>query len=453
MISRSVFQKNLSLVKIVLQMSTLALAGVLIYDGFTGSPVAAKNLGSLLGWVHFRGLLILALLLFGNFFCMSCPMMASRNILRRFIKPRWHWPVPLRRKWLALGLLLIFLFCYEAFSLWESPTLTATIALVYFAAALLVDGLFQGSSFCKYICPIGQFNFIASQNSPLEVGVRSPQICASCTTHDCIRGRYEDQKLIQIGCERGLYLPKKVGNLDCTFCMDCVQACPHDNVRLVSRLPAVEIAADRRRAGIGRLTQRPDIACLAAVFSFGALMNAFGMVSPVYALEKWLNTVTGLGARWALIGIIQLLGLILLPTLLLLLTSRFSQARSVRAGMQAVALCLVPLGFGMWVAHYLFHFLTGFMTIVPVAQHVLLEHEISWFGAPRWGMLGIPARFVAPIEYGFLFLGLLGSMIVALQVHSTVRRAASTFVLLLLLFAVAAWLLNQPMEMRGMQFG
>ena len=29
---------------------------------------------------------------------------------------------------------------------------------------------------------------------------------------------------------------------------------------------------------------------------------------------------------------------------------------------------LVPLGFGMWLAHYGFHFLTGLYTIVPVTQ-------------------------------------------------------------------------------------
>ena len=28
----------------------------------------------------------------------------------------------------------------------------------------------------------------------------------------------------------GLYLPAKVGNIDCTFCLDCVHACPHDNI-------------------------------------------------------------------------------------------------------------------------------------------------------------------------------------------------------------------------------
>jgi len=54
------------------------------------------------------------------------------------------------------------------------------------AVALLVDTLFKRASFCKYLCPIGQFNFIASTASPLEVKVRDPRVCASCSGKDCI---------------------------------------------------------------------------------------------------------------------------------------------------------------------------------------------------------------------------------------------------------------------------
>jgi len=35
---------------------------------------------------------------------------------------------------------------------------------------------------------------------------------------------------------------------------------------------------------------------LATVFTFGALLNAFGMVSPVYALEAWLGRALGVRA-------------------------------------------------------------------------------------------------------------------------------------------------------------
>src|SRR5262249_37626141 len=99
-------------------------------------------------------------------------------------------------------------------------------------SAFVVDGLFQGASFCKYLCPIGQFNFVQSLASPLEVKAVEPGVCATCRTRDCLRGRGEVP-----GCELGLFLPRKAGNMDCTFCLDCVHACPHENVGILPVIP------------------------------------------------------------------------------------------------------------------------------------------------------------------------------------------------------------------------
>ena len=69
--------------------------------------------------------------------------------------------------WLAVGLLLLFFWAYEAFALWSSPWWTAWIALGYFLAALLIDAVFRGAAFCKFLCPIGQFHFIHSRLSEM----------------------------------------------------------------------------------------------------------------------------------------------------------------------------------------------------------------------------------------------------------------------------------------------
>jgi polyferredoxin len=84
----------------------------------------------------------------------------------------------LRNKWLSIGLLVLILFAYELFDLWSSPWWTAWLIVGYFAAALLVDGAFKHASFCKFVCPIGQFNFVASLVSPLEVKVRDEGVCS-----------------------------------------------------------------------------------------------------------------------------------------------------------------------------------------------------------------------------------------------------------------------------------
>ena len=108
---------------------------------------------------------MIALLFVGNLFCMVCPFMLVRDFARRWLPATWAWPRSLRNKWLA-ALLALYLWAYEAFSLWNSPWLTAWIILAYFSAALLIDGLFQGGSFCKYVCPIGQFHFVQSLAFP-----------------------------------------------------------------------------------------------------------------------------------------------------------------------------------------------------------------------------------------------------------------------------------------------
>ena len=139
---------------------------------------------------------------------------------------------------LAVGLLVGFLWSYEVLSLWDSPWLTAWIIIGYFIGAFVIDSCFRGASFCKYVCPIGQFHFVQSLASPREVRIRSASVCNTCSTHDCIKGNEQYR-----GCELDLFQPRKNGNMDCTFCLDCVRACPHDNVgllRAVERRQQVE---------------------------------------------------------------------------------------------------------------------------------------------------------------------------------------------------------------------
>ena len=230
----------------------------------------------------------------------------------------------------------------------------------------MVDGLFKHASFCKFVCPIGQFNFVASTVSPLEVKVRDLDVCTACRTKDCIRGTRETPQspvVIQRGCELALFQPRKVGNLDCTFCLDCVQACPHDNVGIMSRVPAEERAVDSialRRRTSSRVGS--DLAALALVFTFGALLNAFGMVSPVYAAARLARGRAARTAREApVLGLLFVLMLVVEPVD----ASRRRGLADARWGGRGGSLlptvvrysyALIPLGFGIWLATTVFIF-------------------------------------------------------------------------------------------------
>jgi hypothetical protein len=454
--------------RVALQLPLLLIAMLMVWDGLTGPQLAPKNLATVLTWVHYRGLVVLALLLFGNLFCMACPFMLVRNLSRRLIQPTRMWPARLRGKWLALLFFALLLFLYELLDLWADPSLTAWLILLYFAGALLVDMLFRGAAFCKYLCPLGHFNFVSALISPFEVQVRAYPTCSECSTKDCIKGRPESEQGSQAanlrGCELWLFQQRKVGNMDCTFCLDCLHACPYVNVGISSRLPAGELWMDPWRSGIGRFSRRPDLAALVALFTFGALLNAFAMVSPVYALERWLANLFSTDSEVLVLAVIFLTGLVVLPAGLLGLTGWLSRwwvgasgQASLGTWVTPFTFSLVPLGFSVWLAHYSFHFLTGFWTFVPVVQS-LVSDILGWplLGEPRWDLGSLlPMGWLYPLELGFLGLGWFGSLLVLYRLpareetDSPWRAFLPWAGLLTLLFLAAVWLLDQPMEMRG----
>ncbi len=472
-----------------LQLILMGAAILVVMDGLFGPQLAAKNMAGVLPWVHWRGFVALALLVAGNVFCMACPFMLPRRLAKKILPGRGHWPRRLRSKWLAIGLLLLFFWAYEAFDLWATPWWTAWLILAYFAAAFVIDGFFRGAAFCKHVCPIGHFNFVNSLASPVEVAIRDAEVCASCRTRDCIVGRYEEPralspegdpragggarkpgdrgKLLQNGCELWLYQETKGGNMDCTFCMECIHACPYDNVGILTRSPAAELWEDPQRAGVGRFTRRPDLAALAAFLTFAAFLNAFGMVTPVYAVEAWLAEFLGTSSEALVLGVLFVGGTVAAPVGLLALAAKASltlsaSGRGILDEATRYAYSLVPVGFGMWIAHYLFHFLIGGLAIVPLTQEYLADLGMGFQGTPRWS-LGplVPEGWLLPLELLFLELGFLVSAVVAYHIASrevgsgsrAARGAAPWVVLAFLLSAAGIWLLMQPMEMRGTILG
>ncbi len=437
-----------------LQIFMLGLAALVVADGIWGPQVSALNASGVLPWTHWRTFTVIALLAAGNLFCMACPFTFVRDLGRKILPANATWPHWLRSKWLAVVLLIVYLWAYEAFDLWDRPMATAFLILSYFVAALLIDGFFRGASFCQYVCPIGQFHFVQSLVSPFEIKFREPSVCLDCKTHDCLRGN-ESQR----GCELHLFQPRKAGNMDCTFCLDCVKACPHDNVGFIAVMPGREVILDEKKSTVGRYARRPDIAALVLVLTFGAFVNAAGMVVPV------LEAMDGLTERWGLssdllpVSLLMIAGLVILPGALSWIAARWSGGiRNWKEHLCRFAVAFAPLGFAMWLAHFVFHFFTAALTPVPVLGRALEEAGLiasstQWV-APSLAFYDLPALEIVLLNAGYLLCLFMLWRIAAKVPGSTPHRAFPPWAIIATaLYLFGMWIIFQPMEMRGTLMG
>lgn len=422
--------------KLTLQIMLLIFSMFMIAEGVWGNQFAPKNLTTLFVWVHYRGFLVLALLFWGNLFCMSCPFIFFRNAMRIFITPQFLWPRKLQNKWLALILFSAVLLFYEYLNLWSSPKKTAILIAIFFVGALIIDSLFKKATFCKYICPIGQFNFLSSTISPKVIKAKNLNTCATCTSHDCLKGRKIENETLR-GCELSLFIPKKHGSLDCTFCMDCIIACPHNNIELASTTPAAELWQEKHRSGIGTLKHRHDILFFIVAFIFLGIMNAFLMTGPALLIKEQLKNHTGISSEFFLLFSFFILFLLIIPILTLGIPEFFS--RKISGKKFRLVPTLIPLGFGIWSAHYSFHFLTGAFTFIPLITNFSMNPKL----------MGLPVSIVFPIEIGLLSLGLLGSILVTIKLEENKTVQSLWIFSLITITLFAFWIFTLPMEMRG----
>lgn len=471
--------------RLLLQLPLLVIALLLIYDGFTGPQRAAENLATVVPWVHYRGLVVLALLLAGNLFCMGCPFTLPRTLAKRLSLIPRRFPRVLRNKWLAIAGLFGIFFLYEWFDLWASPALTAWVIVAYFVASFALEAFFGESAFCKYVCPLGTFNFVYATASPTQITSKNLDICRACVGKECLNGSYSPTPVIRLneikggdetivhnaqgtpGCPTLLFVPQIKTNMDCIQCLDCVRACPHDNVALMVRTPGRELLQP------DAWSKRWDMSYLVIALAFMGIINAFGMIPPVYALMQDLARSLGLTAAgltdFAIEGIVLVLifgvGGLLLPALVMLLAgtltrtlTRTAKKYDLRHTVAAFAPAFVPIGFGIWIGHYGFHFLIGALSIIPVFQTFLIDHRITLLGTtPNWALAStVPdTGLIGMMQVVVLIGGFVWSLMIAQRTALRLYRRQAVpgllpwaLVLLLMMLATIA-IFSQPMEMRG----
>lgn len=471
--------------RLIFQLPLLLLAVMALLDGFLGQQLAPRNVATTSIWLHYRGLVVLVLALFGNAFCAACPLMLTRGLSKRLdaILPRkFPWPTFLKNKVFVTLLMVGYFYTYEVFNLWASPWLSAWLIIGYFSAALMVDTLFPAGTFCKYVCPLGNFNFVFATASPTQLTATDPDICSNCKEKPCLHGResYSDTSAAKgdaafiplssithangagyfPGCETNLMVPTITSNMDCTYCFNCVRACPYDNVALRTRALGYEWVRQPWRKG------RVSVMVLGILLTFWGLLNAFAMIKPYYAfatfLAETLHTQSEAIILALIIAAVTALGFGL-TLLVALAADRLGGLKSTpREALMRWGYIMLPLGFGFWGAHYLFHFLTGALSIVPVVQNFFAQQPllVAFNIDPNWRLSRVvPMKMLFPIGAavvsGYALLSLYVSLKITLRDFG--RRGALALwppLIFITAFALLSiWILSQPMEMRGTIFG
>lgn len=439
----------------VLQSILLVGALLIIYAGFFGTQFGARSFATNLAWVDYRFLLVLVILLVGNLFCMSCPFVLVSHGLQKKFGLNKVWPRWLKGKWLSLGLLMLILFSYEQFSLWDSPFLTALVTVLYFAGAAITDLIFKGNAFCKYVCPLGLFNQTYAMLSPTEIKSKSFAKCKSCTTKECIKG---DQERHQEGCQMSLYMGTKQSNIDCTYQMSCARACPYNNVGFELRNPVRELWTNINKRDF-------SLGAVSLVLAFAALNKAFGMTPPFQDVQRFVGNLTGIRDNFWSYTLLFVLVNFALAALLGWLASWLTKQlagtdESLGSIFKRYAPGLLPLSFSVWLAHYLFHFSVGAGGFWPALQNIFVGWGLPILGQPSWKVDQVlPYQLISPLQLGILYIGFMVSGLSLYQISrklykkKVARLAMLPFLLLALVLLLAGgYIMLQPMQARGAVF-
>jgi hypothetical protein len=109
--------------------------------------------------------------------------------------------------------------------------------------AVLLGLLFQRRSFCMLLCPAGAVFGLYARVAPFELRVKDEATCADCLEKPCITTE-PVWKQAELGAVRAQWRSRPEGcpvdlvpaqihdSAECTLCLNCVQTCCNDNVRL-----------------------------------------------------------------------------------------------------------------------------------------------------------------------------------------------------------------------------
>ncbi len=396
--------------QLLAQIVTLAGFLFTILAGLLGTPVGGANFAIIFVWIAWwTALKLFFIPLGGRSWCGICPLPMPGEWLQRgaLLGPRGKtrglglkWPARLRGTWLqAGGFAAIGLF--SAVTLTQ-PGVTGWVLLAIIALATVTGLVFERRAFCRYLCPIGGISGLYANLAPVEVRIKDPEICRRHPEKSCYRGSAG-----AYGCPWGVFPAALKENSNCGLCMECLRACPKDNI-------AVNVRPFGSDVGY-RISSSLDAAAFALVMLSSALVFSALFLGPWGKLKAAAYAI-GQPAWMMYAFAFLVLTIAILPGLFFLAAwagRRISGSiLSMHRAFATQAQALVPLGLMAWIA-----FTISFALIkLPIVLAVLSDPlGLGWnlFGTAHIASFPDLSGFGSVLEILALLAGLFWSVRVA----------------------------------------
>lgn len=205
-----------------------------------GPNFIAVTLISTVAWSLWWPAITILSPIIGRIWCAICPISGVMEWVQKLV--HFNLPVPeFLKKYDYLIITFLFfsgLWFEEMIEMRHHPVTTGLFVIGVVTTACIIGIVYTRRTWCRHICPIGNFVGVASIAGLLEVRSNTTVCLNKCTSYECYRG--SETKGIS-GCPTSQYMPSVDNNLDCLLCLQCARVCPNDAVQLNVRIPAREV--------------------------------------------------------------------------------------------------------------------------------------------------------------------------------------------------------------------
>ena len=432
---------------------------VVIAAGLFGHQNPAMNIAPILTWTIWWGLLIVLIMFAGKAWCYVCPWDAIAGWTEKLsfwrknddgLSLNRKWPRVVRNILIATVMFVGLTWIELGFGVTMSPRVTAYLAIAMLLMAVGSALLFDRKSFCRYGCLVGRVSGLYAMFAGVEVRAKSASTCKGCSGKECVTGSDT-----AYGCPTFLFPGKLDTNTYCIQCMECVQACPHDNLAVNMRPWGADLVIEGK--------PRTDEAYLALLML--AITGFHGLtMTPVW--QQLIDGIRGVGNVGRTVGFsvgmaLLMLGPIAVYALLAgiskwLATGHTTRPMTYHDYFVRYAYALLPIALFYHIAHNMEHLLMEGPKVVA-----MVSDPMGW----GWNLLGTANWTIPPmislsklwlVQAFLVLVGHVYSLWVAqrtsLRLFGSGRAAFRSQLPMLvgmIAFSVfSLWLLKQPMEMR-----